>query len=142
MTSTLTAGQPADPAQLVNIDRLIAAYYEIHADPSVPSQRVAFGTSGHRGSAFNAAFNEDHILAVVEATCRYRAQAGIDIRVEIDRRPHDRIIDADVQRINMPQARVASSSSSNFPRFLPTPMATNALGHVPARLKTGSASVS
>src|SRR5260370_22974246 len=78
MTSTITAGQPADPAQLVDIDRLIAAYYEIHPDPSVLSQRVAFGTSGHRGSAFNAAFNEDHILAVVEATCRYRHPAAID----------------------------------------------------------------
>src|SRR6266849_1450613 len=78
MTSTPAAGQPADPAHLDAIDRLSAAYYDIHPDPTVPSQRVAFGTSGHRGSAFHAAVNEDHILAIVEATCRYRHQVGID----------------------------------------------------------------
>src|SRR5207253_10654378 len=83
-----SAGQPADPAQLVDIDRLIAAYAEIRPDPTVPSQRVAFGTSGHRGSAFHAAFNEDHILAVVEATCRYRQQAGIDGPLFLGRDTH------------------------------------------------------
>src|SRR3954470_1817329 len=72
------AGQPADPAQLVNVDRLIGAYYDLKPDPSVPGQRVAFGTSGHRGSAFNAAFNEAHILATTEAICRYRQQQGYD----------------------------------------------------------------
>jgi phosphoglucomutase len=82
------AGQPADPAQLVDVDGLIAAYYEIRPDPTVPGQRVAFGTSGHRGSALNAAFNEDHIVAVVEATCRYREQAGIDGPLYLGRDTH------------------------------------------------------
>jgi phosphoglucomutase len=72
------AGRLADTSQLVNVDRLIEAYYDRTPDPSVPSQRVAFGTSGHRGSAFNAAFNEAHILAVTEAICRYRHQQGYD----------------------------------------------------------------
>jgi phosphoglucomutase len=63
---------------LVDVDRLIAAYYDIHPDPNVPSQAVAFGTSGHRGSSFNASFNEDHILATTEAICRYRKGHGID----------------------------------------------------------------
>jgi phosphoglucomutase len=88
MTSNPAAGQPADPAQLVDIDRLIAAYYETRPDPTIPSQRVAFGTSGHRGSAFHAAFNEDHILAVVEATCRYRQQAGADGPLFLGRDTH------------------------------------------------------
>lgn len=78
MTSTSRAGQAADPAQLVDLDRLLAAYADLHPDPSVPAQRVAFGTSGHRGSSFHTAFNEDHIVAIVEATCRYRRRAGID----------------------------------------------------------------
>ncbi|GAC1322313.1 MAG: phosphoglucomutase (alpha-D-glucose-1,6-bisphosphate-dependent) [Chloroflexota bacterium] len=72
------AGQLADPAQLVDVERLLAAYADGHPDPAVPAQRVAFGTSGHRGSALHTAFNEDHIAAIVEATCRYRQHAGID----------------------------------------------------------------
>jgi len=70
------AGKPADPASLVDVDALIAAYYDRRPDPSDPSQRVAFGTSGHRGSSFRNAFNEAHILATTEAICRYRIQRG------------------------------------------------------------------
>ncbi len=70
------AGRPADPASLVDVDALIAAYHDIRPDPADPTQRVAFGTSGHRGSAFRAAFNEAHILATTEAICRYRASQG------------------------------------------------------------------
>ena len=60
-------------ANLVNLPRLITAFYTLHPDPAVPAQRVAFGTSGHRGSAFHAAFNEDHIAAITQAICDYRA---------------------------------------------------------------------
>ena len=63
---------------LVNIPRLVTAYYTERPDPTVPEQRVAFGTSGHRGSAFACAFNEAHILAVTQAICRYRQQHHID----------------------------------------------------------------
>ena len=72
------AGKPLDPADLLNVSRLVTAYYALKPDPSVPEQRVAFGTSGHRGSAFAAAFNEDHILATTEAICRYRREQGTD----------------------------------------------------------------
>jgi len=72
------AGRPAEPSMLVDVDALISAYYEIQPDPSDPAQRVAFGTSGHRGSAFNAAFNEGHIAATTEAICRYRTAQGTD----------------------------------------------------------------
>jgi phosphoglucomutase len=78
MNMSPLAGKPAEPWMLVNIPRLITAYYAERPDPAVPEQRVAFGTSGHRGSAFNKAFNEAHILAINQAICEYRAQQGID----------------------------------------------------------------
>ncbi len=71
------AGQPADPAHLVNIPRLVTAYYTGRPDPSVPGQRVAFGTSGHRGASLRLSFNEAHILAVTQSICDCRAADGI-----------------------------------------------------------------
>jgi phosphoglucomutase len=72
------AGQPAAPRDLVNVAKLVTAYYTVHPDPGDVAQRVSFGTSGHRGSALNATFNEDHILATTQAICDYRAANGID----------------------------------------------------------------
>jgi len=72
------AGKPAVPSMLVNIPRLVTAYYAERPDPSIPEQRVAFGTSGHRGSAFKQAFNEAHILAISQAICLHRKQQYID----------------------------------------------------------------
>jgi phosphoglucomutase len=71
------AGKVAEPSMLVNVPRLVTAYFAGKPDPSVPAQRVAFGTSGHRGSAFNDAFNEAHILAVSQAVCDHRRSRGI-----------------------------------------------------------------
>jgi phosphoglucomutase len=88
MTVSERAGRPADPAMLVDLDRLIAAYYDIRPDPGDPAQRVAFGTSGHRGSSFRGAFNEAHILAITEAICRYRARQGYDGPLFIGRDTH------------------------------------------------------
>ena len=70
------AGKKADPRHLVNISRLVAAYFIEHPDPSEPSQRVAFGTSGHRGSSLSRSFNENHILAVTQAICERRGREG------------------------------------------------------------------
>jgi len=72
------AGKPAPPDILVNVARLVSAYYTRHPDSSVPAQRVAFGTSGHRGSSLDAAFNEDHIVAITQAICLHRKHEGID----------------------------------------------------------------
>jgi phosphoglucomutase len=72
------AGQPAAARDLVDVAKLVTAYYTVHPDPGDPAQRVSFGTSGHRGSALTATFNEDHILATTQAICEYRAGAGID----------------------------------------------------------------
>ncbi len=80
MSSTISprAGKPVEPAERVDIDRLLAAYAAERPDPAIAGQRVSFGTSGHRGSAFAKAFNEAHILAISQAICLYRAKAGID----------------------------------------------------------------
>jgi phosphoglucomutase len=72
------AGGPAPHDLLISVAELEAAYYDMHPDPADPAQRVAFGTSGHRGSSLHAAFNEDHILAIAQAICEYRASQGID----------------------------------------------------------------
>ncbi|HKM52387.1 MAG TPA: hypothetical protein VJY33_03195, partial [Isosphaeraceae bacterium] len=78
MNISANAGKPADPSILVNVPRLVTAYYAERPDPDVPAQRVAFGTSGHRGSAFDGAFNEWHILAITQAICLHRREQSID----------------------------------------------------------------
>lgn len=72
------AGQQARPEDLIDVARLVTAYYALHPDPADPGQRVSFGTSGHRGSSLATAFNEDHIAATSQAICEYRAQQGTD----------------------------------------------------------------
>jgi len=71
------AGKPAPPTLLVDVPRLITAYYTERPDPAIPAQRVAFGTSGHRGSSFERSFNEAHVLAITQAICGYRKQQAI-----------------------------------------------------------------
>ncbi len=88
MSEHARAGRPAEPADLVDVDALLRAYDELRPDPSIQAQRVAFGTSGHRGSAFKAAFNEAHILATTEAICRYRAAQGYGGPLFIGRDTH------------------------------------------------------
>jgi phosphoglucomutase len=82
------AGTLPDPSQLVDVGALIDAYYDERPDPSVPEQRVAFGTSGHRGSSSNRTFNEAHVLAISEAVCRHRARQGIDGPLFLGRDTH------------------------------------------------------
>ncbi|MDJ0866831.1 MAG: phosphoglucomutase (alpha-D-glucose-1,6-bisphosphate-dependent) [Myxococcota bacterium] len=71
------AGQPAEPQDLVDVPRLVAAYYTGRPDPGEPAHRVAFGTSGHRGSSLRESFNEPHVLAITQAVCEHRAARGI-----------------------------------------------------------------
>jgi phosphoglucomutase len=78
MTRAPSAGKPAPRELLANIPRLVSAYYALHPDAEEPVERVAFGTSGHRGSSLERTFNEDHIAATSQAVCDYRKQAGID----------------------------------------------------------------
>ncbi|MGA3153802.1 MAG: phosphoglucomutase (alpha-D-glucose-1,6-bisphosphate-dependent) [Streptosporangiaceae bacterium] len=82
------AGQPATPADLVDVAGLVTAYYAQHPDPAEPGQQVSFGTSGHRGSALRLSFNEDHIAATTQAICDYRARSGISGPLFIGRDTH------------------------------------------------------
>jgi phosphoglucomutase len=82
------AGKPAEPSMLVDVDRLVGAYYDVAPDPMVPTQAVTFGTSGHRGSSLRTSFNEAHIIATTEAICRYRKSRGIDGPLFIGRDSH------------------------------------------------------
>jgi phosphoglucomutase len=72
MTTHPLAGTPAPRAMLVNVPRLVSAYYTYSPDARIPDQQVAFGTSGHRGSSLQTSFNEEHILAICQAICAWR----------------------------------------------------------------------
>ncbi len=76
MTVQNVPGQHPRPETLVSVPRLLTAYYSLHPDPANPAERVSFGTSGHRGSSFTASFNEDHIAAITQAICEFRANEG------------------------------------------------------------------
>src|SRR3954463_2615599 len=82
------AGQLPRPEDLVDVDRLLAAYGDEAPDPSDPAQRVAFGPSGHRGSSLKRTFNEAHVIAISAAVCRYRAEQGIDGPLFLGRDTH------------------------------------------------------
>ena len=75
--SNPAAGKPLDSADLVNVPRLVTAYFAGKPDPADPTQRVAFGTSGHRGSSLRNSFNENHILATTQALCDHRREIGL-----------------------------------------------------------------
>src|SRR3712207_3755086 len=82
------AGQPAGLEDLVDVAALVTAYFTVEPDPAEPSQQVVFGTSGHRGSSLDAAFNEAHILATTQAICEYRAGQGYDGPLFVGRDTH------------------------------------------------------
>jgi phosphoglucomutase len=86
--SDARAGQPAQPSDLIDVASLVTAYYTLEPDPAEPAQQVLFGTSGHRGSSFDAAFNEAHILATTQAICEYRAAQGYDGPLFLGRDTH------------------------------------------------------
>ena len=71
------AGTPASEAQRIDVPALISAFYELNPDARDPAQRIAFGTSGHRGSALKRSFNKAHVLAITQALCDYRRASGI-----------------------------------------------------------------
>ena len=82
------AGQPAQPEDLIDVDQVVGAYFDLRPDPANPDQRVVFGTSGHRGSSLDCAFNEAHIAATTQAICEYRAQQGYTGPLFIGKDPH------------------------------------------------------
>jgi phosphoglucomutase len=127
MASSDWAGKPSDPATLVDVDALLRAYHDIVPDPSDTTQRVAFGTSGHRGSSFRGAFNENHILAITEAICRYRATKGYDGPLFIGRDTHALSEPATRTALEVLAAHDVDVRVDSADGFTPTPAVSHAI---------------
>jgi phosphoglucomutase len=121
------AGQPAVAADLVDLSHLVTAYYAEHPDPSVPEQKVAFGTSGHRGSSLNRAFNEDHIVATSQAICEYRAAQGTDGPLFLGRDTHALSEPAFVSALEVFAANRVTVLIDNRDGYTPTPALSHAI---------------
>ena len=121
------AGQPAEPSDLIDIDELINAYYDIAPDPAVPSQRVAFGTSGHRGSSLSASFNEAHILATTQAIADYRQRQGIAGPLFLGRDTHGLSLPAERSAIEVLVANGVDVRVDSRDAWVPTPALSHAI---------------
>jgi phosphoglucomutase len=121
------AGKPAPLSILVNVPRLITAYYKEVPDPSVAGQRVAFGTSGHRGSSFDAAFNEWHILAITQAICEYRKQQGIDGPLFLGMDTHALSVPALASALEVLAANGVDVMLAENDEYTPTPAVSHAI---------------
>jgi len=121
------AGQPAEASDLIDVDELIAAYYDLKPDPSVPAQRVAFGTSGHRGSSLSASFNEDHILATTQAIVDYRRSQGITGPLFLGRDTHGLSLPAERSAIEVLVANGVDVRVDARDSWVPTPALSHAI---------------
>jgi phosphoglucomutase len=121
------AGKPAPLEILVNVPRLITAYYKEAPDPSVASQRVAFGTSGHRGSAFDKSFNEWHILAITQAICEYRKQQGTGGPLFLGMDTHALSVPALASALEVLAANGVDVMLSEKDEYTPTPVVSHAI---------------
>ena len=133
------AGKPVPPSLLVNIPRLVTAYFALVPDPAIASQRVAFGTSGHRGSAFAAAFNEAHILAIAQAVCLYRRHAGIDGPLFLGMDTHALSEPAFATAIEVLAANGVETMIDEHGGYTPTPVISHAILSYNRGRKTGLA---
>jgi phosphoglucomutase len=121
------AGQPATAADLVDVAALVTAYFAEHPDPAEPSQRVSFGTSGHRGSALRLSFNEDHIAATTQAICEHRAAAGITGPIFVGRDTHALSEPAMVTALEVLAANGAEILIDSRDGYTPTPALSRAI---------------
>jgi phosphoglucomutase len=121
------AGQPAQPSDLVDVAALVTAYYTEQPDSSVAEQQVAFGTSGHRGSAFDRAFNEAHILATTQAICEHRAAAGVTGPLFLGRDTHGLSLPAWSTALEVLAANDVTVLVDSRDRFTPTPALSHAI---------------
>ena len=122
-----SAGKPADSAMLVDVSRLVAAYYSERPDPAVPEQRVGFGTSGHRGSAPEKSFNEWHILAITQAICSYRKQKKIDGPLFLGIDTHALSVPAFQSALEVLAANDVNVIVSDPEEYTPTPVVSHAI---------------
>ena len=124
------AGQPAPASSLVDIPTLVSAYYTLHPDPTSAEQKIAFGTSGHRGSSLQRSFNEDHLLAIAQAVCLYRKQAGIEGPLFLGRDTHALSYPAWVSVIEVlvaNQVQVMHAGLAGEEAYTPTPAVSHAI---------------
>ena len=133
------AGKPAPRKLLVNVPRLVTAYFALTPDPSITSQRVAFGTSGHRGSAFAGAFNEAHILAIAQAVCLYRRHAGTDGPLFLGMDTHALSEPAFATAIEVLAANGVETMIDEHGGYTPTPVISHAILSYNLERKTGLA---
>lgn len=133
------AGKPAPQSILTNIPRLVSAYYSIKPDPSDVACRVSFGTSGHRGSSFDGSFNEDHILAVTQAVCEYRASQGIDGPLFLGMDTHALSEPALISALEVLTANSVAVHIQEGLGYTPTPVISHAILTWNAGRKTGLA---
>jgi phosphoglucomutase len=133
------AGKPADPGMLVDVPRLITAYYADLPDPSIAAQRVAFGTSGHRGSSFDRAFNEWHILAISQAICLYRKQQQIDGPLFLGIDTHALSVPALASALEVLAANGVDVMLAERDAYTPTPVISHAILTYNRGRKTGLA---
>ena len=133
------AGKPAETSILVNVPKLITAYYADKPDPAVPGQRVAFGTSGHRGSSFTCSFNEWHILAISQAICLYRKQQKIDGPLFLGIDTHALSIPACTTAIEVLAANGVELMIANGDEYTPTPVISHAILTYNRNRRTGMA---
>ena len=127
MKANSLAGKPAQPAMLVNVPKLITAYYTDVPDARVPGQRVAFGTSGHRGSAFEKSFNEWHVVGITEAICRYRKQQGIDGPLYLGMDTHALSVPAAASALEVLAANGVEVMIAEKDEYTPTPAISHAI---------------
>ena len=127
MKTSPLAGQPAPAGILVDVARLIAAYYSDVPDPAVPAQRVAFGTSGHRGSSFKRSFNEWHILAITQAICLLRARQAVDGPLFLGIDTHALSIPACATALEVLAANGVDVMLAEGNEYTPTPVISHAI---------------
>jgi phosphoglucomutase len=133
------AGKPADPSILVNVQKLVTAYYVLRPDPGDPRQRVVFGTSGHRGSSFDGAFNEWHILAITQAICDYRKLQRIDGPLFLGMDTHALSEPAFASALEVLAANNVEVMLSEGTAYTPTPAVSHAILHYNRGRKAGLA---
>ena len=121
------AGMPATPEDLINVDEVLGSYYDLIPDAAVPEQRVAFGTSGHRGSSLKTSFNEAHIVAITQAIAEYRAQAHIDGPLYIGRDTHALSLPAWKTAIEVLTANGVHVRIDSRDDYTPTPTVSQAI---------------
>jgi phosphoglucomutase len=121
------AGMPAESSMLVNIPKLVTAYYTDLPDFSVPTQRVAFGTSGHRGSSFDVSFNEWHVLAISQAICDYRKKQGIDGPLFLGIDTHALSVPACASALEVLAANAVDVMLADKDEYTPTPTVSHAI---------------